>query len=93
MSNSSETIREFLRQSGSTIISVKFVKKNGEIRKIQFNPMDRQEIVGTGINSTNPDIIRVRDFSVAKNNGNGAWRSFDCNRVISITANGQTFDF
>lgn len=91
--NRAETIREFLRESGSTIISVEFVKKNGEVRKIQFNPRDRQEIVGTGTNSTNPDIIRVRDFSIARENGQGAWRSFDANRVISITSNGNTFNF
>jgi hypothetical protein len=89
----SETIREFLQESGSTIISVKFVKKNGEVRKIQFNPRDRQEIVGTGTNNTNPDIIRVRDFSIAHENGHGAWRSFDANRVVSITSNGNTFTF
>lgn len=91
--NRAETIREFLRESGSTIISVEFVKKNGEVRKIQFNPRDRQEIVGAGTNSTNPDIIRVRDFSIARENGQGAWRSFDANRVISITSNGNTFNF
>ena len=89
----SQTIREFLQSSGSTIISVEFVKKNGEIRKIQFNPRDRQEIVGTGTNNTNPDIIRVRDFSIARENGQGAWRSFEVNRVVSITSNGNTFTF
>lgn len=89
----SQTIREFLQSSGSTIISVEFVKKNGEIRKIQFNPRDRNEIVGIGTNNTNPDVIRVRDFKIARENGNGCWRSFDVNRVISITSNGNTFNF
>jgi hypothetical protein len=87
------TIRNFIQNSGSTIISVEFVKKNGELRKIQFNPMDRQELVGGSPSTSNPDIIRVRDFKIAKDHGAGAWRSFDVNRVLSITSNGQKFDF
>jgi hypothetical protein len=87
------TIRNFIQASGSTIISVEFVKKNGEKRKIQFNPLDRQEIVGGSPSTTNPDIIRVRDFKIARDQGQGAWRSFDVNRVLSITSNGQHFQF
>lgn len=90
----SQTIREFLKQSGSTIISVTFTKKNGELRKIVFNPKDRQEIKGTGKENTNPNIFRVRDFDIARNNnGIGAWRSFDCNRIVSIKTNGIVYKF
>jgi len=86
-------IREFLMSSGSTIINVRFKKKNGEMRSLCFNPRDRQEIVGGSPSTTNPDIIRVRDFRIAKEQGEKAWRSFDVNRVVSITANGQRFEF
>ena len=86
-------IREFLQASGSTIVNVRFRKKNGEMRSLCFNPKDRQEIVGGSPSTTNPDIIRVRDFKIAKEQGEKAWRSFDVNRVISITSNGQRFEF
>jgi len=86
-------IREFIQASGSTIISVQFRKKNGEMRSLCFNPKDRQELVGGSPSTTNPDIIRVRDFKIARDQGQGAWRSFDVNRVLSITSNGQHFQF
>lgn len=87
-------IRKFLDQAGSTIVSVEFLKKDGTLRTIQFNPRDRQEVKGTGTSNVNPNIFRVRDFRVAKNNeGKGAWRSFDSSRVLSIKANGMEFDF
>ncbi len=86
-------IREFLKSSGSTIINVRFKKKNGEMRSLCFNPRDRQDLVGGSPSTTNPDIIRVRDFRIAKEQGEKAWRSFDVNRVISLTANGQRFEF
>lgn len=80
----------FLRHAGSSIVSVEFVKADGSLRKIQFNPRDRQEIKGTGKPSTKASIVRCRDFSVARKEGQGAWRSFDCERVVSIKAKGET---
>ena len=91
--NRSQTIRDFLKSSGSTIISVEFVKKNGDVRTIQFNPRDRNEIKGFGAKNENPDIIRVRDFKIARENGHGAWRSFDVNRIRSIKSHGQVYNF
>jgi hypothetical protein len=86
-------IRNFIQSSGSTIINVRFRKKNGEMRSLCFNPKDRQDLVGGSPSTTNPDIIRVRDFKIAKDQGEKAWRSFDVNRVISLTSNGQRFEF
>jgi hypothetical protein len=88
----SETIRTFLQSAGSTIITVEFVKKDGTIRKISFNPRDRNEIKGTGTAVKNPDIIRVRDFNLARKN-EPAWRSFNVNSIRRINYNRQTFDF
>jgi hypothetical protein len=45
-------------------------------------------VKGTGTPSKNPSIVRCRDFSIARKEGQGAWRSFDCQRVVSIKANG-----
>ena len=86
-------IKSFIHNAGSSIISVNFIKANGDKRSIQFNPLDAQEIKGTGYKLHNPAIIRCRDFTIARNNGAGAWRSFDCERVVSIKAKGQILEF
>ena len=86
-------IKIFIHNAGSSIISVNFIKANGDKRSIQFNPLDAQEIKGTGYALKHPSIVRCRDFTIAKNNGAGAWRSFDCDRVVSIKAKGQVLEF
>ena len=89
----STTLREFLNSEGSTIVSIEFLKKNGEKRSIQFNPKDRQEIKGFGAKSHNPEILRVRDFSIAKERGWGAWRSVNISTISKIRSRGQTYTF
>lgn len=92
--NKSTLIKTLIQNSGSTIISVEFLKKDGNTRKVQFNPLDRQEIKGfSGSTCNDENIIRIRDFAIARKNGTGAWRSFNCNRVVSITTNGQKITF
>ena len=83
-----ELVKQFIRDAGASIVSVEFTKLNGDKRSLQFNPRDTQEIKGTGHALKNPSIIRCRDFAIARKEGQGAWRSFDCERVISIKANG-----
>ena len=83
-------IKRFIFNAGSSIVSVKFRKLDGTIRSLQFNPRDTQEIKGTGYALKAPSIVRCRDFSIARKEGQGAWRSFDCERVVSIKANGTT---
>lgn len=90
--NKAEIIREFFAEAGSTIISVEFEKKNGQLRKIQFNPKDRNEIKGFGAPNQDENIIRIRDFSLAQKNI-PAWRSFDVRRIRKITSRGQVFEF
>jgi hypothetical protein len=82
-------IRSFIQQAGSTIVSVEFIKADGTKRQMCFNPRDSREIKGTGFACTQPNIIRCRDFSIARKEGQGAWRSFDCERVLSIKAKGR----
>ena len=88
-----QAIRQFIFEAGSSIISVEFTKLNGDQRRLQFNPRDTREIKGTGHALKTPSIIRCRDFAIARKEGQGAWRSFDCERVISIKANGRTLSF
>ena len=83
-----DIVKRFIFDAGSSIVSVEFRKADGSLRKLQFNPRDTQEIKGTGYALKAPSIVRCRDFSIARKEGQGAWRSFDCERVVSIKANG-----
>ena len=83
-------IKSFIQNAGSRIVSVEFQKLDGTIRSLQFNPRDTREVKGTGTPTKNPSIVSCRDFSIARKEGQGAWRSFDCQRVVSIKANGTT---
>jgi hypothetical protein len=83
-------IKRFIQSAGSSIVSVEFRKADGSLRRLQFNPRDTQEIKGTGYALKAPSIVRCRDFSIARKEGQGAWRSFDCERVVSIKTNGTT---
>jgi hypothetical protein len=91
--NKTELIKSFIFNAGSSIVSVTFTKANGEQRCLQFNPRDTQEVKGTGHALQHPSVIRCRDFAIARNEGNGAWRSFDCERVLKIKANRQELVF
>jgi hypothetical protein len=86
-------IKRFIFDAGSSIISVEFIKADGSIRKLQFNPLDSQEVKGTGHALKKPNIVRCRDFAVARKEGEGAWRSFDCERVVKIQAHGTVISF
>ena len=83
-----DIVKRVIFDAGSSIVSVEFRKADGSLRKLQFNPRDTQEIKGTGYALKAPSIVRCRDFSIARKEGQGAWRSFDCERVVSIKANG-----
>jgi hypothetical protein len=83
-----DIVKRFIFDAGSSIVSVEFRKADGTLRKLQFNPRDTQEIKGTGYALKAPSIVRCRDFSIARTQCQGAWRSFDCERVVSIKANG-----
>lgn len=86
-------IKQFIFNAGSSIVSVSFVKANGEQRSLQFNPRDTQEIKGTGHALKATSIVRCRDFTIARKEGQGAWRSFDCERVTRIRTNGKELVF
>jgi len=86
-------VKKFIYEAGSSIVSVQFIKADGSVRSLQFNPRDSKEIKGTGTAMKKPSIVRCRDFRIARTAGEGAWRSFDCQRVISVKANGQAIYF
>lgn len=86
-------VKKFIYEAGASIVSVQFIKADGSVRSLQFNPRDSKEIKGTGTAMKKPSIVRCRDFRIARTAGEGAWRSFDCQRVVSVKANGQAIYF
>ena len=88
-----DIIKRFIHDAQSSIVSVEFIKADGTVRKLQFNPRDTQEVKGTGHALKKPSIVRCRDFAVARKEGAGAWRSFDCERVVKIQAHGTVISF
>ena len=71
--------------AGTRFVGVKFRKADGTKRTLVFNPRDLSGIKGTG--KTPDSTCRVRDVSL------GQWRSFNLDRVISITVNGTSYNF
>jgi hypothetical protein len=82
-----QQIRQILEEAGASLVSVYFFKKDGSLRQLTGNLKDHNDIKGTGKPTTDPNIVRIRDIKL------GAWRSFDCSRVVSIRSKGQQFDF
>ena len=85
-----ETIRQLIESAGSHFVSVHFVKQDGSLRQLTFNPKHVGEVKGTGHALKDPAAIDniVRCMDIAK-----GWRSFDCRRVCKLTVNGETFEF
>ena len=83
-------IRELIDSAGSTYVSVNFIKKDGSLRQMTFNPADHNDIIGTGSEAAakvDENIFRIRD------NTKQAWRSFDARRVISMKVKGKVTEF
>ena len=72
--------------AGTRFIGVKFRKADGTKRTITFNPKNVTGIKGTGKTCSNK-TCRVRDAVL------GEWRSFNLDRIISITVNGTSYNF
>ena len=83
-------IRELIQSAGSQFVSVHFIKADGELRQLTFNPKHIGEIKGTGHALKDPAAIEniVRCMDIAK-----GWRSFDCRRVVKMVVNGETVEF
>lgn len=82
-----ELIKQILEEAGSSLVSIRFIKKDGTERQLTGNLKDHNDIKGTGHPTTNPDIVRIRDINL------GQWRSFDCSRVVSIKSKGEQYTF
>ena len=85
-----ETIRSLIESAGSHFVSVHFIKQDGSLRQLTFNPRHFGEVKGTGHAIKDPAAIQniVRCMDISK-----GWRSFDCRRVSRLTVNGQTVEF
>ena len=88
--SASARIRGLIQAAGSRFVSVHFIKADGELRQLTFNPKHIGEVKGTGHAMKDPAAVEniVRCMDIAK-----GWRSFDCRRVCKLTVNGETFEF
>ena len=88
--SASDRIRSLIEAAGSHFVSVHFVKADGSLRQLTFNPKHIGEIKGTGHALKDPAAIEniVRCMDIAK-----GWRSFDCRRVVKMVVNGETVEF
>ena len=82
-----EAIREILEAAKSGFVSIHFAKANGELRQLTTNPKQIGEVLGTGKKCEDPAVFRIVDVKLNQ------WRSFRCERVLSITSNGKTTVF
>jgi hypothetical protein len=82
-----EAIREILEAAKSSFVSIHFAKANGELRQLTTNPKQIGEVLGTGKKCEDPAVFRIVDVKLNQ------WRSFRCERVLSITSNGTTTTF
>lgn len=80
-------IHAILDAAGSSLVSVRFVKKDGTERQLTGNLKDHNDVKGTGNPTSDPNIVRIRDIKL------GQWRSFDCRRVVSVKSKGVTHTF
>jgi hypothetical protein len=89
-------IRELISNAGSRYVSVRFLKQDGSVRQLTFNPLHFGEVKGTGSDISDPEkrknIFRVMDSKIRITDTDKGWRSFDARTVISMTVNGKTIN-
>lgn len=85
-----EVIRQVIQDAGSRMVSVTFIKANGEERQLTFNPRHQGQILGTGNPIQDPEkarnVFRIMDINL------GQWRSFDARRVYRVKFQGKVVD-
>lgn len=85
-----EVIRQVIQEAGSKMVSVTFIKANGEERQLTFNPRHKGQILGTGNPIKDPEkaqnVFRIMDINLNE------WRSFDARRVQRVRFQGKTVE-
>ena len=84
MTTNSELLNQIIDTAGSQLVSVSFIKANGEERQLTFNPKHIGEIKGTGTKHQDPNVFKVMDIKLNQ------WRSFRADRVTKIKVSGKT---
>ena len=79
-----EAIRKILEAAKSSFVSIHFAKANGELRQLTPHPNQIGEVLGTGQQCADTSVFRIVDVKLTQ------WRSFRCERVLSLTSNGTT---
>lgn len=99
-------VKACIASSNAKIMSISFVKVDGEPRVMSFNPKTAKGLVGDGASDSakqavasrkknNPNLINVCDQSLLAK-GDPAykcWRSVNCDTVTQIKVNGEVIPF
>lgn len=91
-------IRQIIHDNGAKLVSVDAVAKDGTIKTFLFSDAARRThlqsiVTASGAKGAetrainNPDLFNVWDMTAKR------WRSFNLANVLTVRANGQTFDF
>lgn len=104
--NKTKKVKQIIKDAKSTIVSVAFEKANGEKRIMSFNARHKEGIKGADASESaqkavqtrkknNPNLVNVIDLGVKKKTKDAvkSWRSFDCERVISVKSGGKVYQF
>ena len=86
--NKIEKVIDVINQSRGRICSVRFVKKDGSVRKMLFRKGVRKNLKNKGL-SYNPESVgNVIVYEV--NNG---YRTINCNSVLELKANRKSYNW
>ncbi len=104
--NKTEWVKSKIEESKSHLMSVSFVKKNGELRTITFNPKTTKGMKGDKASDqakqavqtrkqNNPNLISVCDQSLLAKGDLAAkcYRSINCDTVTKVKVNGKEFAY
>jgi hypothetical protein len=93
--NLNASIRGLIESAGSRFGTVLFVKKDGSIRKLQFQQArdNSGRVAGSELgqrmaatfSANNPDMLRIWDHAAQ------AWRTVTLSRVLSLRVHGTTY--
>lgn len=104
--NKADKIKSIIREARSSIISVKFKKKDGTLRTMSFNARYKGKLKGLNASESaqravetrkvnNPDLINVIDLAVKRKTKKeeASRRSFQCETVVSVKSGGKVYEF
>ena len=79
-----ETVQQTLRQRGTRFVTVTFLKKSGETRKINGLLRAASHMVGGDRGAAQTDVLRANDLVAIYSLKDRGWRSFKVDQVVEV---------